>query len=96
MTSERPIRVGIVGSGFMAQQHSAAYRLLPNLLGESVPPVALVRMAGGRRVHELGPRGMFLARESATPSFADGLMISRYMQAALASAAEHGVARNTP
>jgi hypothetical protein len=55
MTSERPIRVGIVGSGFMAQQHSAAYRLLPNLLGESVPLVALVRMAGGRRIHELGP-----------------------------------------
>jgi hypothetical protein len=39
--------------------------------------------------------GMFLADESATPSFADGLMISRYMQAALASAAEHGVPRNT-
>jgi hypothetical protein len=38
--------------------------------------------------------GMFLADESATPSFADGLMISRYMQA-LASAAEHGVPRNT-
>jgi hypothetical protein len=38
--------------------------------------------------------GMFLAGASATPSFADGLMISRYMQAALASAAEHGVARN--
>ena len=51
MTSERPIRVGIVGSGFMAQQHSAAYRLLPNLLGESVPPVA--RSDGGRAP---GPR----------------------------------------
>jgi predicted dehydrogenase len=39
--------------------------------------------------------GLFLAGESATPSVADGLMISRYMQAALASAAEHGVAKNT-
>ena len=52
----RPIRIGMVGSGFMAQQHSAAYRLMANLLGDAVPPIELVRIAGGRRVREVGPR----------------------------------------
>ena len=56
MDGDRPVRVGMVGSGFMAQQHSAAYRLLSNLLGESVPRVELLRIAGGRRVHQVGPR----------------------------------------
>lgn len=40
----------MVGSGFMAQQHTAAYRLLP-ILHPHLPPVELVRIAGGRRVH---------------------------------------------
>jgi hypothetical protein len=52
----RPVRIGMVGSGFMAREHSAAYRLLPLVLGDAVPPVELVRIAGGRRVHEVGPR----------------------------------------
>jgi hypothetical protein len=53
---DRPVRVGMVGSGFIAQQHSAAYLLLSNLLGETVPRVGLLRIAGGRRVHQVGPR----------------------------------------
>ena len=54
--ARRPIRVGMVGSGFMAQQHSAGYRLLANLLGDAVPPVDLVRIAGGRHVHQAARR----------------------------------------
>ena len=42
----------MVGSGVMAKQHSAAYHLLPIIHGNSVPPVELVRIAGGRRVHD--------------------------------------------
>ncbi len=52
----RPLRIGMVGSGFMAQQHSAAYQLLRNVLGDAVPEVELVRIAGGRNVHRVGPR----------------------------------------
>jgi predicted dehydrogenase len=46
----------MVGSAFMAREHSAAYRLLPLVLGDVLPPIEMVRSAGGRRVHEVGPR----------------------------------------
>jgi predicted dehydrogenase len=55
LLGDRPVRVGMVASGFMAQQHSAAYRLLLNLLGDTVPRVELLRIAGDR-VHQVGPR----------------------------------------
>lgn len=42
----------MVGSGFMAQLHSAAYKLLPVVYGDSLPPLDLVRIAGGSRVHQ--------------------------------------------
>ena len=51
-----PVRIGMVGSGFMAQQHYAGYRLLTNLLGDDAPPVELVRIAGGRRVQPAAHR----------------------------------------
>ena len=54
--ARRPVRIGMVGSGFMAQQHSAAYRLLGNLLGDAAPPIELVRIAGGRRASEAARR----------------------------------------
>lgn len=50
MTGDRAIRIGMVGSGFMAQQHSAAYHLLPVVHGSAVPRVELKRIAGGSRV----------------------------------------------
>lgn len=48
----RPIRIGMVGSGFMAQLHSAAYHMLPIVYRDSVPPLELVRIACGSRVHQ--------------------------------------------
>lgn len=42
----------MVGSGFMAQLHSAAYLHLPVVYGDAVPRVELVRIAGGSRVHQ--------------------------------------------
>jgi len=42
----------MVGSGFMAQMHSAAYRLLPMVYGDALPALELVRIAGGSRVHQ--------------------------------------------
>jgi len=47
---DRPIRIGMVGSGFMAQLHSAAYQLLPTVYRDAVPRVELARIAGGSRV----------------------------------------------
>lgn len=41
----RPVRVGIVGSGFMAQVHTRAYRSLQSVYGDTLPPVELVRLA---------------------------------------------------
>lgn len=44
-SSGDPIRVGIVGSGFMAKVHSRAYRSLQTVYGAELPPVQLVRLA---------------------------------------------------
>jgi predicted dehydrogenase len=47
-----PLRIGMVGSGFMAQLHSAAYLHLPVVFRDAVPRLELKRIAGGSRVHE--------------------------------------------
>lgn len=41
-----PIRVGIVGTGFMAKAHSLAYAALGGLYWQQLPPVVKRRMAG--------------------------------------------------
>lgn len=48
MSSDRRkvTRVGMIGSGFMARMHSAAYGLLPACFGPEAPRVELVRIAG--------------------------------------------------
>jgi predicted dehydrogenase len=48
----RPIRIGMVGTGFMAQLHSAAYKMLPLVNRNTVPQLELVRIAGRTRVRE--------------------------------------------
>jgi predicted dehydrogenase len=42
---DRPIRIGIVGAGFMAKTHSLGYRNAVSLLGPDAPSIELRRVA---------------------------------------------------
>lgn len=46
MNERRPVRIGIVGSGFMAKAHTMAYNNVTGLYWPELPPVGKVRMAG--------------------------------------------------
>ena len=48
----RPIRIGMIGTGFMGQLHSAAYKMLPLIYRDAIPQLELVRIAGRSRIHE--------------------------------------------
>ena len=52
----RPIRIGLIGAGFMGRLHSAAYKLLPLVYRDTVPRVELVRIAGRSRVPDAAAR----------------------------------------
>jgi len=46
----RPIRIGMIGTGFMGQLHSAAYKTIPLIYRDTVPSFELVRIAGRSNV----------------------------------------------
>jgi len=48
----RPIRIGMIGTGFMGQLHSAAYQMFPLIYRTAVPQLELVRIAGRSRIDE--------------------------------------------
>lgn len=53
-----PIRVGLVGAGFMGRTHSVAYGALGALYGDTLPPVRRVRITApdARRAHDAARR----------------------------------------
>lgn len=42
---DRPIRIGLIGAGFMARTHSLGYRNAVSLLGPEAPPIEFSRVA---------------------------------------------------
>jgi predicted dehydrogenase len=45
MSRQRPVRVGLVGAGYIGAIHSAAYRVVRGTFPHNVPPVELVHVA---------------------------------------------------
>ena len=45
----KAIRIGMIGTGFMARVHSAGYALLSNIYGDDAPSFELVRISGSQQ-----------------------------------------------